>query len=161
MSIIGSITGAKTRTRILRGTAVLALVTVVGCSAQFRNHGFAPNDAQLSEVIVGVDTRSSVAETIGAPTAGGVLNGGGFYYVQSRWRHFAFMAPDEIEREVVAITFDSAEVVQNIERFGLEDGQVVSLSRRVTQDNVRDTTFIRQLLGDLGRFDAGSFLGES
>ncbi|PHQ79512.1 MAG: lipo-like protein [Thalassobium sp.] len=155
-----SITGAKLRRGILRGTAVLALVTVVGCTAQFRNHGFAPDDAQLAEVLIGVDTRDTVAELIGAPTAGGVLNDGGFYYVQSRWRQFAYMAPAEIEREVVAITFDSAGVVENIERYGLEDGQVVALSRRVTQDNVRDTTFIRQLLGDIGRFDAGTFLGD-
>ncbi|WP_377506154.1 outer membrane protein assembly factor BamE [Octadecabacter sp. R77987] len=155
-----SITGATLRRRILRGTSVLALVTVVGCTAQFRNHGFAPDDGQLSEVLVGVDTRDTVAETIGAPTAGGVLNDGGYYYVQSRWRHFAYMAPAEIEREVVAITFDSAGVVENIERYGLQDGQVVALSRRVTQDNVRDTTFIRQLMGDIGRFDAGTFLGD-
>jgi len=52
-------------------------------------------------------------------------------------------------------------VVRNIERFGLERGQVVTLSRRVTDDNIADTTFIRQLMGNLGRFNAGDFLGES
>jgi hypothetical protein len=50
-------------------------------------------------------------------------------------------------------------VVTGVERFGLEDGQVVSLSRRVTDDNIRDTTFVRQLLGAIGNINAGSFLG--
>jgi hypothetical protein len=50
--------------------------------------------------------------------------------------------------------------VSNVERFGLENGNVVALSRRVTQDNVRDTTFLRQLFGSIGRFNAGDFLGD-
>jgi hypothetical protein len=50
--------------------------------------------------------------------------------------------------------------VRNIETFGLQEGRVVALSRRVTDDNLRDTTFIRQLLGNVGRFDAGQILGE-
>ncbi|MEJ6746410.1 MAG: lipo-like protein, partial [Yoonia sp.] len=34
------------------------------------------------------------------------------------------------------------------------------LSRRVTDNGVRDSTFIRQLLGSIGRVNAGDFLGE-
>ena len=45
----------------------------------------------------------------------------------------AFVNP----REIVAITFDDSGVVRNIERFGLEDGNVVALSRRVTDSNVQ------------------------
>lgn len=148
------------RGRILRrGVAVVALVALTACTTQYRNHGYAPTDAQLAEVLVGVDTRDTVADVVGPPTASGVLNEGGFFYVQSRFRLFGPLEPREIEREVVAIRFDSNDVVSNVERFGLENGRVVALSRRVTQDNVRDTTFIRQLLGSIGRFDAGDFFG--
>ncbi len=148
------------RGRILRrGVAVVALVALTACTTQYRNHGYAPTDAQLAEVLVGVDTRDTVADVVGPPTASGVLNEGGFFYVQSRFRLFGPLEPREVEREVVAIRFDSNDVVSNVERFGLENGRVVALSRRVTQDNVRDTTFIRQLLGSIGRFDAGDFFG--
>ncbi len=151
-----------TRTgRIARGALLgCALTLAVGCTTLYRNHGYVPTDEQLAEVLVGVDTRDTVADVIGPPTAGGVLNEGGYFYVQSRFRLLGPLEPKEIDREVVAIRFDADGVVSNVERFGLEDGRVVALSRRVTQDNVRDTTFIRQLFGALGRFNAGDFLGD-
>jgi len=158
---MGKLTGkARDMRRMATGLALIAALGAASCTTQFRNHGFAPSDADLSQVQVGVDTRETVATRIGTPTTGGVQNGTGFYYVESRFRLFAFQAPREIEREVVAVTFDGAGVVDNIERFGLEQGRVVSLSRRVTQDNVRDTTFIRQLFGSIGQFNAGDFLGD-
>jgi len=139
---------------------VVALCAVTACTPIFRNHGYVPTDDQMSVVSVGVDTRESVQAAIGTPTAGGVLNNQGFYYVTSRFRHNGFLQPEEISREVLAISFDGRGVVSNIERFGLEDGQVVTLSRRVTDDNLPDTTFLRQLFGNIGNFDAGALFGE-
>lgn len=148
----------RRRTRVAVLALTLGLVTA--CTPLFRNHGYAPSETDLAEVLVGVDTRDTVADVIGPPTAGGVLNAGGFYYVQSRFRTVGPFRPTEIEREVVAITFDAEGVVSNIERFGLEAGRVLVLNRRVTDDNTQDRTFIRQLLGNIGNVDAGDFLGE-
>ena len=143
--------------RIVLTAGVLA---TVACTPIIRNHGYIPLEEDLAVVQVGVDTRETVLEQLGSPTAGSVLGGADFYYVASRFRHFGWLEPREISREVLAVSFTPDGVVQNIERFGLEDGQVVVLNRRVTDDNVRDTTFIRQLLGNIGNFDAGSFIGE-
>jgi hypothetical protein len=44
-----------------------------------------------------------------------------------------------------------------VERYGLEDGQVVLLSRRVTTDNTAGVGFLRQLFGNLGRIDPSQF----
>lgn len=155
--MIGTIT-AKFRLARL-GLVFGATLALCACSAQFRNHGYAPTEDQLADIQVGVDDRATVAEVIGAPTAGGVIGDGDYYYVQSRFRHYAFFEPEEIDRQVVAVSFDSQGFVANVERFGLQDGQVVALSRRVTSSNVRDFSFLRQLMGDLGNFDAGSVLG--
>lgn len=147
--------------RTLRRVALLgALVAATACSPIIRNHGYIPVADDLALIQVGVDTRESVIAAVGPPTAGGVLDGSGIYYVASQFRHFGALAPTEINREVLAVSFDSAGVVSNIERFGLEDGNVVVLSRRVTDTGVRDSTFVRQLLGSLGRVNAGDFLGE-
>lgn len=146
--------GLKIRTVIGAG----ALLVIAGCSAQYRNHGYVPVEDDLSNIVVGVDTRDSVAETIGAPSTGGVLKDSGYYYVQSRVRHYAYRAPEVVERQVVAISFDKRGVVRNIERFGLEDGNVITLERRVTDASVQDKSFLRQLLGNLGRFSASDFI---
>jgi len=75
--------------------------------------------------------------------------------VRSRVRSFAYQAPRVVERQVLAITFDEAGVVNNIERFGLEDGRVVTLERRVTETSVVDRTFLRQLISAIGRIGPG------
>ncbi|QBF31586.1 outer membrane protein assembly factor BamE [Thalassococcus sp. S3] len=150
---------SNVRTRWIRtGIAAVALCGLAACSATYRNHGYVPSEADLSEIVVGVDTRDTVSETVGPPSSSGVLDTSGYYYVASRVRSFAFREPRVVERELVAISFDNSGVVQNIERFGLEDGRVIPLTRRVTSSSVSDNTFLRQLLGNLGRFAPDQFI---
>jgi outer membrane protein assembly factor BamE (lipoprotein component of BamABCDE complex) len=130
------------------------------CSAVYRNHGYVPSDDELALVEVGKDTRETVAEKIGKPSAQGLLNDVGWFYVQSRFRHYGPLEPQEVERQVVAVNFTEAGVVSNIGRYGLQDGRVFEISRRVTETNIRGVTFISQLLGNLGRVSAGDLLGE-
>ena len=152
-----STTGRSLRACVL----IAALGLTLACTPVYRNHGFIPPEEDLALVTVGEDTRDTVIAALGPPTSGGVLPGSDIYYVASRFRLFGAFAPEEISREVLAISFDAADRVTNIERFGLQDGNVIVLSRRVTSDNVRDTTFIRQLLGSIGRFDAGTVFGDN
>ena len=132
-------------------TALTAALALSACAAQFRNHGYIPPEEDLQELVVGIDTRASVEDVVGTPTAGGVLEGGDFYYVAHTVRTFGPRRPQVVERQVLAISFDDEGVLQNIERFGLEAGRVVVLERRVTESGVTDTPFLRQLLGSFGR----------
>ncbi len=145
---------------IKSGAFGLLILAVGACSATYQNHGYVPSDSELEEIIVGIDTRETVGETIGRPTSFGVLESGGWYYTQSRWRHYAFKAPKVVDRQLLAITYTDAGIVENIERFTLEDGRVVPLSRRVTDSNIKGITFLRQLLGNIGNLQPGQLLGE-
>ncbi|MGR3290606.1 MAG: outer membrane protein assembly factor BamE [Paracoccaceae bacterium] len=143
---------------IVRALVIGATVlTTSACATQYRNHGYVPSDVDLANVIVGADTRDTVATVIGRPSAAGMLDTSAWYYVESRFRHFAYRAPQEIEREVVAISFDTQGRVANIERFGLQDGQVITLSRRVTNTTAAKIPFLRRLLGNIGQAGAGLF----
>ena len=133
----------------------LMMVIIAACSPVYRNHGYVPNDDELSQIEVGKDTRETLAPLIGRPSAAAILNDEGWYYVQSRWKHSGARPPKEIDRQVVAITFDDKGVVENVERFGLEGGRVVALSRRVTTDNIKGISFLRQLLSGIGNFRGG------
>lgn len=134
---------------------MLALCVLAACAPRARTHGFAPSDAELEEIVVGLDTRETVAGIIGPPRTAGLLTESGWYYVRSTFRDRPPRAPVEEDRQVVAITFDDAGVVENIERFGLDRGEVVVLSRRVTTSNVQGVGFLQQLLRNLGRIDPG------
>ena len=138
--------------------AILGLL-MAGCSPVQRFHGYAPDDVQLAEIEVSQDTRETVAEKVGRPGVSGVMQGGAWYYVQSDWREEGWRAPVEVKREVVAISFDSRDTVSNVERYGLEDGQVVALSRRVTSTGPSGQSILRQLLGNIGQFNPAQMLG--
>lgn len=145
--------------RALRiGVAGLALTLLMACQPVYRNHGWAPKDADLAEITVGSDTRDSVREKIGDPGASGVLADSAWYYVESRWEHYGARAPREIDRQVVAVTFSTRGTVENVERFGLEHGQVVALSRRVSDSGIKGMPFLRQLFKSIGRLSAGQLL---
>lgn len=133
--------------------AVMAIgLVLAACSPTMRYHGYAPGDDLLAQIEVGRDTRETVAEKIGQPGMGGVVEGSGWYYVQSDWRQMGPRAAVEVDRQVVAITFDQRNVVSNVERFGLADGEIVALSRRVTDTGPRGMTVLQSIFGVLGRF---------
>lgn len=138
-----------------------AIGVLSACSAVYRNHGYVPSSEELAEVKVGVDTRDSVIEAVGSPSSSGVLDESGFYYVATRMRHYGARAPEVVSRELVAISFDQRGVVRNIERYGLTDGRVIPLERRVTSSSVEDKTFLRQLLGNIGNFNPGTVTGNN
>jgi outer membrane protein assembly factor BamE (lipoprotein component of BamABCDE complex) len=138
--------------------AGLVLVALTACSAVYRNHGYVPTDDELAQIAVGKDSRDSVREKIGEPSSAGMLNPAAWYYVESRWKYYGIRAPQEITREVVAISFTKAGKVENVERFGLKDGNVVALSRRVTTSDVKGIGFLKQMMGNLGNVRASDYL---
>lgn len=136
----------------------LVLLVIAACSPVQRFHGYAPDDIMLAEVEVARDTRETVAEKIGRPNLMGVMEGSDWYYVQSDWVQEGWRAPVEVRREVVKISFDAGGRVANVERFGLEDGEVVALSRRVTSTGPTGVTLLRQLLSNFGQFNPAQML---
>ncbi len=144
---------------VLRAGICSVFLALAACAPQYENHGYIPPEDDLNQIQVGQDTRDSVTEKIGVPASAGVLDDGGFYYVRMRQRSIGPLAPREVNREVVAISFSSNGVVQNVERFGLEKGRVVPLARRVTSSSASNKSFIRQLLGNIGRFNPAGLAG--
>ena len=147
-----------TAIRHLMVLAFLAVLGLAACAPVYRNHGFIPAPEDLSQVVVGQTTVDELQGLIGRPSAQGLLTGSGWYYVGSRWRHYGALEPRETSREVVAVSFAPDGVVTNVERFGLERGRVVTLSRRVTEGSVTEISLIGQLLGNLGNFQAADII---
>ncbi|MDE2792367.1 MAG: outer membrane protein assembly factor BamE [Paracoccaceae bacterium] len=146
--------GRATAKTCLGGLGV-ALLIFTSCSPVIRSHGYVPTESDLATLQVGVDNQEDVTEAIGRPSFSGDNTTGGWYYLASTVVEFTYRRPEIIDRQLVAISFDDRGVVRNIERFGLEDGRVVALNRRVTDDPVAAPGIIRQLLGNIGTFTAG------
>lgn len=148
------------KTLVRRGIMILALVALTGCATLEDSHGYVPDDALLAEIEVGRDTKDTAERILGRPGTSGIVDDRGWYYVKSDYERFLWRAPKEVNREVVAVSFAENGQVENIERFGLEDGQVVALSRRVTTSNTRGIGFLRQLFSNLGNIRTSDFFDE-
>ena len=144
------------RKRLAGLVATICLVTVAACTAQYQNHGYVPPAEDLDKLVIGVDTRATVDDVIGAPSAAGLLSDGNYYYVRSRMREYGPRRPQVVDRKVVAISFNPDDTIRNIETFGLKDGMVVPLTRRVTDSSVMGNGLLRQIFGNFGNIDPSS-----
>jgi outer membrane protein assembly factor BamE (lipoprotein component of BamABCDE complex) len=133
--------------------AVLGLALIMGCTATYRNHGYVPPDEDLQQLEVGIDTRTTVDDVIGAPSTSGLLGDGDYYYVRSRVKTYGMKRPEVIERQVLVISFQGSDVIANIERFDLRDGNIVPLSRRVTESSVANKGFLTQMMSNFGNLN--------
>lgn len=138
--------------------ATVVAISLSGCAATYRDHGYLPIEEDLEQVVVGVDTRSTVTEVLGSPIGSGVLEDGAIFYISTRIKNYLFYEPKVVSREMLVVSFDDQDQVANLERFGLEDGRVIVLSRRVTEAPVKGPKILTQILGNLGNFNPGDFL---
>ncbi len=136
--------------QVRRILAVCGLAALAACSPSYQNHGYVPPESDLENLIVGTDTRATVDDLIGPPSVSGMVGDGDYYYVRTRKSTTLMLRPKVVEREVLAISFNADDTIANIERFGLEDGQIVPISRRVTDSSVVKNGFLRQLLSNIG-----------
>jgi len=145
-----------------RAAALLmgASLALGACVTLQDSTGYVPTDSELANIEVGRDTRETVAVIVGRPALQSLRTVDGWYYVRSDYETILWRAPREVNREGVAILFSEAGTVANIERFGLEDGRVIALSRRVTDSNITGISFLRQLIGNAGNFQIQDFLDE-
>lgn len=143
----------RIRAGAVRAGALGLFLAMAACTPVYQNHGYVPTEEELARIQIGAP-RETVQEVLGRPSAEGMLNADAWYYVQGRWKLTGINAPREIDREVVAVSFDTAGRVTNIERFGTEHGQVVVLSRRVTESNVQGNSVLSQIFGNIGRLNA-------
>ena len=137
---------------------VLVMATLAACGGQYRNHGYMPLAEDVNSLIVGVDTRDSIIEVMGVPTTGGVLTQEAMYYVRSRVQHKGYVKPNEIQRDVLVLSFDKNQILRNVERFGIEKGKLIRLEHRVTEAPGGDRSVLQQIIGSIGGFNPNSIV---
>lgn len=130
--------------------ACVMVLTLAGCEPVYRVHGYTPVEQELAEIRVGLDTRGSVRRKIGRPGGTGIFTDEGWYYVSTQIEHYTYNEPKVIDRKVVAVIFDQNDVVASVNRYGLDDGQIVDLETNITPTYGRRLTVLEQAFGNIG-----------
>ncbi|MDB5431252.1 MAG: cell envelope protein SmpA [Caulobacter sp.] len=114
--------------------------------------GFQAIEARPADVKVGEDTKSTVMEKLGSPSASSTFDPNVWFYITQVTDQVAFYKPRVAKRDVVAITFDKADQhVLAVNTFTLRDGKVIAYNGRETPTRGRELSILEQLLGNLGR----------
>ena len=139
---------------VRRGRLVVALVLglmVAGCAGQVDRHGHFLSQSDLMQVQPGM-TQDEVRSLLGTPDTTSTADGQTFYYIASTSKtSVAFMTPDEVDRQVVAVYFNPIGLVDSVANYGMQDGMVVDFVTRRTPTAAREKSFIERLFKGIGK----------
>ncbi len=139
----------------LRFTACAAtLLALMACETVVDVRGFVPDDESLSKIQVGLQGKRDVGDLLGTPSSVSAFGDETWLYISRKTRTVAFLEPKVMEQHVVAVVFDDKGVVSDIRKLELADGKVLRHVARVTPSPGKELSFIEQLLGNVGKFNA-------
>jgi outer membrane protein assembly factor BamE (lipoprotein component of BamABCDE complex) len=113
----------------------------------------------LKELTVGVTTRADVTSLIGSPTAKGSFDDNTWIYIGEVTQPRIGRVQGVNSQDVVKLTFDQGGVLRDVKHLNLSDSKPVDVVNRATPSPGSESTFMQQLLGNVGRFNAGPSLG--
>ena len=140
------------------GLSAAILSLAAACAEIVRIHGYTPSDPELSQIEVGASSKEDVAAIAGSPAHIDRKYGEAWFYVSSRFHVSGAREPEEMERRIVEVAFNDNGTVSNVATYSLEDGRVIPLTRRVTENNLGRVTILEQLGRAFGRIDPGAIL---
>jgi outer membrane protein assembly factor BamE (lipoprotein component of BamABCDE complex) len=139
--------------RKLAIAAVTASLLATGaCVPTTSYSGFQAVEHKPSEIKIGDDTKSTVMEKLGSPSATSTFDPNVWFYISQVTDTVAFYKPRVAKRDVVAISFGKDdERVLAVNNYTLKDGKVIAYNGRETPTRGRQLSILEQLLGNLGQ----------
>jgi outer membrane protein assembly factor BamE (lipoprotein component of BamABCDE complex) len=135
-------------------------VGVSACNPVLRSHGYRYTTQEEPNITPAEDTQDSVLARLGNPSTRGTFEDDTWYYISSTRESLAYLRPATRDRRIIAVSFDDAGVVSEVNEYSLEDGRVVAYADRETPTRGRELSFLEQLLGNVGRLPSEQFGGE-
>jgi outer membrane protein assembly factor BamE (lipoprotein component of BamABCDE complex) len=131
----------------------LGLAALSACAPIIQQEGNVPDPDQVVQINPGVDDKNRVTQLLGTPSTISAFEDRTWYYISRRTEQRAFFDPNVVEQEVLAISFNQSNIVEDMKIYGLENGRMVAMNDKLTPTYGNDLTLMQQLLGNLGRFN--------
>jgi outer membrane protein assembly factor BamE (lipoprotein component of BamABCDE complex) len=146
----------------VRGCARLLLLgclLVGGCSffqAQSQMRGNRVDADQLKELVPGTSTRTDVTALIGSPTARATFDDNTWIYISEVTRPRIGRVQGVLSQDIVVLSFNDQGVLADVKRLNQEDALPVTVVARTTPSPGTEASFLQQLFGNIGRFNAAT-----
>lgn len=144
---------------LLPSLALLACLLAGGCSifeAKPQLRGNRVDAEQLKELVPGTSTRADVTALIGSPTARATFDDNTWLYISEVTQPRIARVQGVLSQEVVVLTFSDQGVLRDIKQVNQDDAVPITVVARTTPSPGTEASFMQQLLGNIGRFNAFS-----
>ena len=138
------------------GTVLGAVLLTTGCVSIAGQRGYLADEVLLQSVQPGVDDRQSVERTLGRPSFVGQFGDPVWYYVSSSTSQTPTRSPKITNQTVLAVYFDAADNVVDVERSGMELVARINPENDETPTLGRDRSFFQDIFGNIGQVGAGA-----
>jgi len=142
--------------RVLRFTtaSISLCVVLASCSPIVDTRGNTREAEDLKQIIVGQSRTDDVAALLGSPTSKSNFGDETWYYITVRKERSGMFSPEVTAQDVTAIRFDKTSTVADILEYKKEAGKPVELVSKTTTTEGHSVTFLEQMLGNFGKFNA-------
>ncbi len=147
---------------VMLAAPLLLGVMASGCSvveAPKQLRGNRVDADQIKELVTGTSTRADATSLLGSPTAKATFDDNTWIYIGEVTRTRVGQMPGIMQQDVVVLNFDQGGVLRGVKRLNQEDSRNVSVVSRSTPSPGSEASFMQQLLGNVGKFNAGGALG--
>jgi outer membrane protein assembly factor BamE (lipoprotein component of BamABCDE complex) len=137
--------------------ALAACLLVTGCGwlmppPQVRgNHVDAD---QLKELVPGTSTRADVTALVGSPTARATFDDNTWLYVSEVTQPRIGATLAVLDQQVTVLTFNDQGVLKDIRLVTQDEAAPLRMVSRTTPSPGTEASFLQQLFGNIGRFNA-------
>lgn len=138
--------------------ALLASATLAGCSTpSFMSfppqvRGNKVDDDILAQLVPGTSSRADVTALLGSPTTRATFDDSTWLYIGEVTRPVIAATNAVLDQKVVILTFNEQGVLRTIETKSKDDGVSVAVVTRSTPAPGNQSSFMQQLLGNVGKF---------
>ncbi len=143
-----------------RSAATLALCVFLTSCGWFlpppQTRGNRVDQEQLKELVPGTSTKADVTALIGSPTQKATFDENTWLYITEITRQRVGQTLGVLDQGVVVLSFDDRGVLSGVKTVGQDDAVAVSVASRTTPSPGTEASFMQQLLGNIGKFNAGS-----
>lgn len=141
--------------RVMKAFALAgALGALAGCSTIKDHRGYLADSLLYNGIRAGIDNQRSVEGTLGRPTFTAQFGQPTWYYVSSTTGQRPFGRPRIEDQSVLAIRFDAAGNVVEVDRSGIERVVYLTPDSEETPTLGRERGFLEDLFGNIGAVGA-------
>lgn len=138
---------------------LLGACSVVEAPHQLRGNRIDP--AVLKELTPGTSTRADATALLGSPSSKATFDDNTWIYISETTQTRVGRTPGVTSQDVTTLTFNAAGTLLSVQQLDQEAGRSVDVVSRVTPSPGSEASFLQQLLGNVGKFNAGAPAGRT